>query len=238
MISNTTVGETTKYGDAKSKYVSKRLELATGMDAEDVKVYITAYKPSGTNVDVYAKILGSTDGDTFDNKDWTLLEQTTSPSVFSDSLDDQDYREFEYTFPRSAPAAKITGYASTNSNTTLTGVDSLFGTDIVAGDLIKVVRTSSTLDYDIVRVASVANTTSLTTSSALSFTATGCTVEKVSQPKAAFKYCRNNNVVRYHDGAGAAYDAYKYLAIKVVLRSPYNYLVPTINDVRALAVSV
>ena len=238
LISNTTTGETTKYGDAKSKYVSKRLELATGMDAEDVKVYITAFKPSGTNVDVYAKILNSTDGDTFDNKDGTLLDQTTSPAIYSDSLDDQDYREFEYTFPRSAPSAKITGYASTNSNTTLTGVDSLFGTDIVAGDIIKVVRTSSTLDYDIVRVASVANTTSLTTSSALSFTATGCTVEKVSHPKAAFKYCRNNNVVRYLDGTGAAYDTYKYLAIKVVLRSPYNYLVPTINDVRALAVSV
>jgi hypothetical protein len=180
-----------------------------------------------------------TDGDLFNEKDWTLLDQVTSAATYSDSLNEEDYREFEYTFPKAPPATRIAGFAaSTSACTTVTGVDSTFLTDLTAGDLIKVVRTSNTLDYDIVRVASIASDTSLTTTTTLSMTTTGAYIEKVDQPKAAFKYCRNNNIVRYHNAAGAPYDAYKYLAIKIVLRSPYSYLVPTLGDVRALAVSV
>ena len=238
MINDDSTGETGRYGNAIAKYISKRIVLADGLDAEDIKIFLTAYKPSATAIDVYAKVLNSTDGEEFNNKDWTLLEQTTSASVFSDSLNETDYREFEFTFPKTPPSTALAGVATTYSNTTITGVDSTFTSTLAAGDLIKIVKSNTLTDYDIRPVASVGNNTTVTVSSNVSFTGTGMIIEKVTQPKAAFKYTRNDYIVRYHDTNNATFDTYKYMAIKIVLRSPREYLVPIINDVRALAVSV
>lgn len=234
--------ETTRFGRGKSKYISKRLALADGMDAEDIKVFLTSYKPFGTEVDVYARILNFTDGQSFEEKDWTKLDQVTLSSVYSDSLNDQDFREYEYTFPYSPPSIRKTGIVSANtSSATVTGVDTLFSTEFAAGDLIKVVRTNTATDYEMLRVNSVANNTSLTATTTPGTVVTGGTIELVTQPNAAFKYNKNSSIVRYYGPVGtdlAAFDTYKYLAIKIVLRSPYTYLVPTVNDVRALAVSI
>jgi hypothetical protein len=238
IINNSNTNETGRYGNAAAKYVSKRIVLADGLDAEDIKIFLTAYKPSATAIDVYAKVLNFTDGEQFEDKDWTLLEQTTAASVFSDSLNETDYREFEYTFPKAPPSQVLAGVATTYSNTTITGVDTTFTSTLVAGDLIKIVKSNTLTDYDIRPVVSVANDTSISVSSNVSFTGTGMIIEKVTQPKAAFKYTRNDYIVRYHDTNNATYDTYKYMAIKIVLRSPFEYLVPIINDVRALAVSV
>lgn len=198
---------------------------------------MTAYKPGGTEIEVYAKILSSTDGERFEDKDWTLLTQLTSASAFSDSLNDTDYREFEFTFPKSPPSTRIVGVATTYSNNTIDGVDTNFSTSLSVGDLIKVVKSNTETDYDLVPVLSIANNTQLQTASSISFGGTGNVIEVVTQPKAAFKYTRNGYVVRYFDSDRAAHDQYKYMAIKAVLKSPYNYLVPTINDIRAIAIS-
>lgn len=238
MINNDGTNETGRYGNAVAKYVSKRIVLADGLDAEDVKVYLTAYKPTGTSVDVYAKILNFTDGQKFEDNDWTLLEQTTSASLYSDSLNEEDYREFEFTFPKTPPSTALAGVATTYSNTTITGVDTTFTSTLASNDLIKIVKSNTLTDYDLLPVVSVGNNTTITVSSNVSFTGTGNIIEKVTQPKAAFKYTRNDYIVRYHDKNNATYDTYKYMAVKIVLRSPYNYLVPIINDLRVLAVSV
>jgi Domain of unknown function (DUF4815) len=238
IINNSDTGETTRYGENQAKYVSKRMTLADGLDAEDARVFMTAYKPTGTNIKVYGKVLNALDGETFEDKDWTELTQLTSATLYSDSLNPEDYREYEFTFPNTPPATAIGGVATTYSNTTVTGSDTTFTSDLVAGDLIKLVKSNRETDYDLIPVASVANNTSLTLQSSVSFTDAGVIIEKVTQPKAAFKYTRNDYIVRYHDSTNAAFDSYKYLAIKVILMSPYNYLVPTINDIRALAISV
>ena len=117
-------------------------------------------------------------------------------------------------------------------------MDTTFSTTVVAGDLVKIVKSNTETDYDLLPVVSVANNTSLTVTSNTSFSGTGNTIELVTQKKAAFKYTRNSYVVRYHDSNNAAFDTYKYMAVKIVLLSPYNYLVPALNDVRVLAVSV
>lgn len=238
LINNDYTGETGRFGSAKAKYVSKRIALVDGMDAEDAKIFITAYKPNGTTIQVYSKILNFTDGSAFEDKDWTLMDQVTSGSVFSDSLNEEDYREYEYTFPKTPPSTLLSGVATTYSNTTVTGVDTTFTTTVAAGDLIKIVKSNTLTDYDLLPVVSVANNTTLTVTSNTSFTGTGNTIELVTQKKAAFKYTRNNYIVRYHDSNNGAFDTYKYMAVKIVLLSPYNYLVPALNDVRVLAVSV
>ena len=165
------------------------------------------------------------------------MTQVTSSSVFSDSLNEQDFREYEFTFPKTPPSTLLAGVVTTNSNTTITGVDTTFSSTIIAGDLIKIVKSNTETDYDLIPVTAVANNTSLTVATNVSFSGTGNTIELVTQKKAAFKYTRNNYIVRYHDSTNAAFDTYKYIAVKIVLLSPFNYLVPTLNDIRVLAVS-
>jgi hypothetical protein len=61
-------------GNAINKYISKIITLAEGQDAEDLLVYLTAYKPSTTSVNVYIKIKHFEDVELFDSKKWILLE--------------------------------------------------------------------------------------------------------------------------------------------------------------------
>lgn len=94
-----TIDETSTNGNALSKYISKQVVLADGMDAEDFKVYIAAYQPQGTNLQVYGKFLHREDPDSFIEKSWTLLERETPPSVYSATSNKNDIREFAYKVP-------------------------------------------------------------------------------------------------------------------------------------------
>ena len=98
IINNDVTDEHKTVGNASVRYFSRPIELADGNDAEDLKVFVTAYKPSGTQVRVYARIHNPEDGEAFNDKDFTPLTQITSANVFSDSVDTSDYREFEFGF--------------------------------------------------------------------------------------------------------------------------------------------
>lgn len=246
LINNSIANENTRYGNASSKYISKRLVLADGLDAEDIKVFVSAYKPSGTNIYVYAKILNAADQDAFEDKDWSLLDQITSSSLYSASLDEKDIREYEYTFKYSPTVSVLAGYGTANTgNTTITGSNTTFFTDLTTDDIVKVIRTSSTNDYFISPVASIGSNTSITLETPVTFSSTstgtavtGLTIEKVTNRKEAFKYNQNSNIVRYYTKNQEAMDSYKYMALKIVLTSDNTYLVPKLDDVRAIAVSV
>lgn len=97
-INNSFTNETNEVGDAEMRYISKPIELADGQDAEDIKVFVSAYKPSGTGVHVYAKIHNAEDGQSFEDKDYTLLTQITASNTISDSVDTTDFKEFEFGF--------------------------------------------------------------------------------------------------------------------------------------------
>ena len=231
------------YGISKNRYISKRLALADGLDAEDVKVLITAYKPEGTEIEIYAKILNGADGETFGSKDWTRLVQVTGSNVKSDSLNTRDYREYEYTFDVAPPGVRITGTVGTDvstnaANTTLAGFGTEFDSELSEGDFLRLVRTSDETEYDIRRVATVTDFNTIVLDSAPSFTADGIKCYKITQPKSAFKYKGNDNIVRYYNESGAYFDTYKYMALKIVLRASDTSIVPTVQDLRAIAVSI
>ena len=246
LINNSNADENTRYGNASCKYISKRLVLADGLDAEDIKVFISAYKPSGTDIYVYAKILNASDQDGFENKDWSLLDQVTSPTLFSASLDENDIREYEYTFKYTPTVTVLPGFGTANTgNTTIVGSNTNFSSSLTANDIVKIVRTSSTNDYFISPVASIGSDTSLVLENPVTFASTssgdvtnGVTIEKVTSTKQAFKYNQNSNIVRYYTNNQEAMDSYKYMALKIVLVSDNTYLVPKLDDARAIAVSV
>jgi len=239
IINNDNTNEYTRYGNAYCKYVSKRLELAADLDAEDIKVYVKAYRPAGTDVEVYAKVLSQADSDIFVDKDWTKLSMITSSALYSSTLNPGDLKEYEYTFSKTPPASVLTGRVQSNSScTTIVGAGTTFTTDLVANDIVKIVYTSSTDDYDIIPVSSVANNTQIVLLTAPSSNTISATIEKVTAKKQAFKYNKNSNIVRYFDSQRAPHDTYKYFAVKVVLKADNPYLIPEVDDVRAIAISV
>ena len=101
-------------GNASTRYFSKPIELADGQDAEDLRVYLTAYKPSGTDVKVYAQLLASSDGEALADKDYTLLTQVTSSSITSDTADINDFKEFEYTLSANTDGQNFLGTNNDN----------------------------------------------------------------------------------------------------------------------------
>ena len=238
IVNNDSTDETTRYGNSSVKYISKNVVLADGLDAEDIKVYITAYKPTQADVLVYAKILASDDSDSFDDKDWTLLQQVTESNLHSDSLDETDYIEYEYGFKLTPPSTKLSGVITSSSNTTITGSGTSFTVDLAANDIVKIVDSSTLTGYDIAVVNSIANNTSLTLKTSTTFSSGSASLEKVSQPKAAFKYNRDSNIVTYFDGDKAQHSTYKTFALKIVLLSSSTKYVPILKDLRALAVSI
>ena len=98
VINNDNSNENLEIGNALCRYMTKPVELAVGNEAEDLKVYVNAWKPSGTNVSVYARIHAPGDSEGINEKDWTLLDQITSLNFTSDSVDRNDYIEYEYGF--------------------------------------------------------------------------------------------------------------------------------------------
>ena len=88
-------------GNAKARYISRRVTLADGQDAEDLRVYVTAYKPSGAGVHVYYKALNREDSDTFADSKWIPMSLVTdagytSSSRYSSSEDTEDFLELAY----------------------------------------------------------------------------------------------------------------------------------------------
>ena len=78
-------------GNATARYVTRRVTLADGFDSGDLRVYMTAYKPTGTNIHVYYKVLSASDSEVFEDKNWTLMTQIGNSNFVS--LSNLDYRE-------------------------------------------------------------------------------------------------------------------------------------------------
>jgi hypothetical protein len=88
-------GETGSHGgNSWAKYYTKKVVLTPGNDSGDLRVYLTAYQPLGTNIYVYYKILSSLDAQNFDSGTWQLMTQTGNQNVFSNSP--SDYIAYEY----------------------------------------------------------------------------------------------------------------------------------------------
>jgi hypothetical protein len=81
-------------GNSEVRYITRRVTLADGFDSGDLRVYVTAYKPSGTNIFVYYKLLSTSDTDDFDDKEYQLMTQLDNNNYVS--LNATDYRELTF----------------------------------------------------------------------------------------------------------------------------------------------
>jgi hypothetical protein len=76
--------ETSKYGgNGLCRYITKPIILNTDFDAGDLRVYYTAYRPVGTNIYVYYKIINRNDTSSFADKNWKLMTLINGSRTYS-----------------------------------------------------------------------------------------------------------------------------------------------------------
>ena len=88
-------GEDSKSGgNSNVRYITRKVNLADGFDSGDLRVYLTAYKPSNSNIRVYYKLLSVSDPDAFEDKNYQLMTQLNNTNFVSTNYN--DYREISY----------------------------------------------------------------------------------------------------------------------------------------------
>jgi hypothetical protein len=82
-------GETsTNGGNGIAKYITKKVTLSPGNESGDLRVFYTAYRPLGSNINVYYKVLNANDTQPFEDSNWVLMTTVGNDRTFSRSRDD------------------------------------------------------------------------------------------------------------------------------------------------------
>jgi len=81
-------------GNANVRYMTRKVILNDGFDSGDLRVYLTGYKPSNSNIYVYYKILSKSDSDLFDNKNYQLMTELGNENFVATNRN--DYRELTF----------------------------------------------------------------------------------------------------------------------------------------------
>lgn len=233
LINDDSTGETGVNGELTSKYVSKTVTLADGLDAEDVKVFVTGYQPSGTEIEVYIRALNAGDGDNLRDKAWTKLVSTANTT--SDSSNRNDFREFEFSFANTILTESVDGVVSiANNSTALSGIGTTFTADIPVGSVIQIGQDATSF---VSKVSAVTNNTAIVLTDAAPLALTGASISILTNGKTMFRDVQNDGVVTYYNDT-SRFDKYKTFAIKIGLKSDSTNLVPRVKDLSAIALSV
>ena len=136
-------GETSKSGGpATARYIMRTVTLADGFDSGDIRVYLTAYKPAGSEIYVYFKPQSVSDIAKFSDLNWQLLTQINSGNFVSTQTN--DFRELIFAPGTNGVANNSILYSS--DTTSFTNFKSfaikvvMSGTDTVNVPLIKDLR--------------------------------------------------------------------------------------------------
>jgi hypothetical protein len=239
-INNLSTGEAAGQGQSLARYISKPVTLSSDQRAEDLKLYVRAFKPYGASILAYAKFRNSEDPETTDVKNWTQLVLNSNGAEYSNPSNITDVLDFEYDVPLYGSGTTAPGqFTSTLSSAVITGTSGTVNTNIVPGSLVRVYSSIFTNTYFVDTVLS-SNTTTFTVSSAISnssLVSTGLYVDVITNAKDAFIDNQHQNVLTYFNNSYAKFQTYDSFVIKLVMLSSDGTNVPFIDDVRAIAVS-
>lgn len=255
VINNDNTKEYTRYGNAAAKYVSLPIVLADGQDAEDMKVYLSAYRPYNSDIEVYVKFKAADDPEALDTKVWTKLVNET-PGLWSSPVDRFDFKEYVFNIPTSNEwsvfnvNANTAGANSTTNSISLAQASSYLTVGdkvlytIPAGNSAIGGLTSNTYYY-----VSYANTSAFALANTPGGTNIAITEVRTTSPSEvhqftgpiinrAYANTSNYNILEYYDSTGALHVTYKSFAVKIVLLADNGIYVPKINDIRGIALQV
>jgi hypothetical protein len=101
-------------GPAVARYITRNVTLRDGFESGDLRVYLTALKPAGSNILVYYKILSQADPDIIENKDYQLMTELGNPNFVS--INDEDFRELTFAPGVDGSANNSVSYLSGSSS--------------------------------------------------------------------------------------------------------------------------
>lgn len=205
---------------AESRYITRRVELADGFEANDLIVYLDVNRPAGTDIKVYYKILSQNDSDNFDDKMYTEME--LDGNAISTSNRDV-YSTEKYISPvsaRSGGTLLLTGVLSVGTSTTVVnGTGTRFFEELRIGDTVRVNSTERV-------VTDITSNQQLTVDSPYGFTSS-----------TAIGYKILNNSITYITPDNRTYSGYKYLALKVVFLSDNKSVSSRIKKLKAISIT-
>jgi hypothetical protein len=219
-----------------SRYISKNVVLGEGQDAEDILVYLSAYRPPTTNFNVYAQIQNSHDSENFDIKSFTKLREISPTSLTSSLTDPDDQVELVYGFYQSQqlfPNNTITDTANLT-------VQCISTASITNNSFIYLQSNNNTspLQFNVREVIHVLNSTAFVIDIPPSFSDTDAMlgyIPGIETTTSAFNFDQNSNIVRYVTYNDQVYDSYLQFASKIVMIGNNSILAPRVGDLRVLA---
>ena len=249
--------ENTNYGNALAKHISDKVNFANGMFAEDVLTYLTAYKPANTDIKTFVKIYNTNDDEAFDDKDWTLLEQTDGIGVLSSTSDTSSFIELTYGLPQYPNSAFVlSGVVTTQmGNSVVAGSGTLYQANATANlnvnDLVRIYQPLFPNNYIVDVITAVANDSQFTLANPISnndLVGSGLRVDLIGRvgnttlaalgyPLQAFRNITTDNVVRYYNTSMIEFDTYNTMQVKLVMLADNSNVVPEIDDNRTIGVS-
>ena len=253
MINNSTTNEyLSGKGQADAKYVSRIVTLGDELDAEDIKVFVNAYKPAGTDIKVYAKAVNQADEVNFADGTWSELQRTKNNDKVSSSENRRDVIEYGFEFKDAPASTAVTGIATfTNNTTTINGVGTNFDGDFAVGDLVKIDNPpfDANTNYQISMVTAIASDTQMTIADNIELATEndGRTIFRVNDadkntifrdPQSNVDSLSTPFIATYYNTNNEKFVGYKYLAIKIVMTATSTSLTPYCEDFRAIAVSL
>ncbi len=228
-------------GVALSKHITTKVTFANNRFAEDIRVYMNAYRPANTELRVYARVHNSADPDAFDDKQWTPLEYKENGTKFSSSDDENDFIEYTVGLAMTPESANVLPGTFTvqinNAIITAAGVNPT--AHIANNDLIKIYNPLIPEDY-IVAVVENANATTITLGDAVSnnnLVGTGFKVDRLKYYHTAFNNITTDNVARYYNTSLVEYDKFDSMQIKIVMLSDTTFKAPKVDSIRVIGVS-
>ena len=228
-------------GNALVRHVASKVTFANNKFAEDVRVFVNAYRPANTEMKVYARLHNPADPEAFDDKAWSPLVYKDSGDRFSSSDDENDIIEYELGLPQYSDTANaLPGSFTTQlSNAVIVAAGVNPTTYVANNDLVKVYNPLIPEDY-IVGVVVDANTTSITLGDAVAnnnLVGNGFKVDRLKYYNAAFTNITNDNVARYYSSSMIEYDKFNAMQIKIVLLSDKTYVTPKVDSISVIGVS-
>jgi len=100
-------------GNSDVRYMTRKVILNDGFDSGDLRVYLTGYKPSQSNIYVYYKILSKSDSDLFDNKNYQLMTEIGNQNFVATGQG--DFRELVFAPGTGGVANNSVGYTTSST---------------------------------------------------------------------------------------------------------------------------
>jgi hypothetical protein len=226
---------------AESKHITTKVSFANNRFAEDVRVFMTAYRPANTDIKVYARVHNSADPDAFDDRAWTPLEYKENADRYSSKDDQGDLVEYELGLPSYADSANVlpgTFTTTLNSNNAVAGgvTPSSY---LASGDVVKLYNPLIPQDYiiDVVTTATSSAVQLATDITDNNVVGSGFKIDRLKYYNTAFNNITNDNVCRYYNSSLVTFDKFNAMQIKIVFLADNTYVAPKVDQIQVLGVS-